>query len=184
MNASQRSSKIRDRTILQVCAKPGKYHHGVLKIGKRLLPCALGRSGMAAIKREGDGATPAGHWPLRYVLYRADRIARPHTSLPLKTIGRNDGWCDDAADRNYNRPVRLPYSASTETMWRDDHLYDLVVVLGHNEIPRARARGSAIFMHLKKEDFAPTEGCIALTQHDLLQVLRHCGPNSLLVIKA
>jgi len=184
MNTPQRSSKVRDRTILQVRARPGKYHNAVLKIGTRLFPCALGRSGMAASKREGDGATPVGCWPLRYVLYRADRIARPRTSLPLKIIGRYDGWCDDAGDRNYNRPVRLPYLASTETLWREDPLYDLIVVLGHNDIPRARGRGSAIFMHLEKENLAPTQGCIALSQHDLLQVLQYCGPASLLVVTA
>lgn len=140
------------------------------------MPCALGRSGLTSIKVEGDGATPMGRWPLREVLYRADRIPRPLTRLPLRPIRPEDGWCDASDDRNYNRPVRHPYPASAERLWREDHLYDLVVVIGYNDRPRSRARGSAIFMHVATPDLAPTEGCIALRSSHLVRLVASMYP--------
>jgi L,D-peptidoglycan transpeptidase YkuD (ErfK/YbiS/YcfS/YnhG family) len=141
-------------------------------MGATWMPCALGRTGRRALKREGDGATPAGSWPLRCVLYRADRVPRPRTRLPVQTIRPQDGWCDFPADRNYNRRVPLPYPASAERLWRQDGLYDVVVVLGFNDGPRVRGRGSAIFMHVASPGLAPTEGCIALQRRHLLHVLQ------------
>jgi L,D-peptidoglycan transpeptidase YkuD (ErfK/YbiS/YcfS/YnhG family) len=145
---------------------------GVVRLGVLNLPCALGRRGRRARKREGDGATPVGSWQTLRVLYRADRIRRPMTGLPVKPIGRDDGWCDAPADRNYNRPVRLPYPASAEAVWRADGLYDIVVVLSHNTRPRVRGSGSAIFLHVAKSGYAPTEGCIALRREHLPALLR------------
>jgi L,D-peptidoglycan transpeptidase YkuD (ErfK/YbiS/YcfS/YnhG family) len=127
------------------------------------------------LKREGDGATPSGRWALREVLYRPDRGMRPRTGLPLHAIGEQDGWCDCPADRNYNRRVRLPYPASAERLCREDGLYDVIVVLGYNDRPRGRGRGSAIFMHVARPGYAPTEGCIALARTHLLRVLGHIG---------
>jgi L,D-peptidoglycan transpeptidase YkuD (ErfK/YbiS/YcfS/YnhG family) len=144
---------------------------GLLRIGTLSLPCALGRTGRRAIKREGDGATPIGVYAIRDVLYRQDRLMRPRTGFPARPIRRSDGWCDAQGDRNYNRPVHHPYPASAEAMWRDDHLYDLVVILGYNERPRIRGRGSAIFMHLAPRGYAPTAGCIAVSRRDLLLIL-------------
>jgi L,D-peptidoglycan transpeptidase YkuD (ErfK/YbiS/YcfS/YnhG family) len=123
------------------------------------------------LKREGDGGTPLGCFPVRQVLYRADRMRRPRTTLPLRAIGEYDGWCEDPADRNYNRLVRLSAASSADRLKRDDHLYDLVLVLGYNDRPRVRGRGSAIFMHLARPGFAPTAGCIALERRDLLMLL-------------
>jgi len=134
------------------------------------------------LKREGDGATPIGAWPLRAVMYRPDRTARPRCALRVSPIRPDDGWCDDPSDRNYNRPVRLPYPASHELLWREDHLYDLVVVLGYNDGPRIRGRGSAIFMHLAAPDFAPTAGCIALREPDLRKLLALAGPHTMMRI--
>ncbi len=148
---------------------------GVLACGNLRLPCALGRSGRLARKREGDGATPLGTFALRAVFYRPDRLRRPRTLLPLAPIRLLDGWCDDPGDRNYNRRVRHPYPASAEHLWRDDHLYDLVVVLGHNDRPRVRGRGSAVFMHVAGAGFEPTAGCIALRLPDLLRVIERVG---------
>ncbi len=147
---------------------------GHLDLGGRVFPCALGRSGCRAVKREGDGATPIGTWRLLRVLYRRDRVVRPRTGLPVREIGRDDGWCDAAGDRNYNRPVRLPYAATCEAMWRADGLYDVVVVLSHNERPRMTGCGSAIFMHVARPGYSPTEGCIALSVRDLRLVLALC----------
>lgn len=144
---------------------------GVVALGNWRLPCALGRAGRRAVKREGDGATPIGSFAVCKSFYRADRLARPRTRLPLSPLGRADGWCDDPHDRNYNRQVRHPYPASAEHLWRADHLYDLVVVIGHNDRPRVRGRGSAIFVHAAAPGFTPTEGCIALRRSDLVRLL-------------
>lgn len=155
---------------------------GRLACGGRSFRCALGRSGVRADKREGDGASPAGVFPLRRVLYRADRLAAPRTRLEVAAIDRNDGWCDDPANPMYNRPVRLPFPANHERMWRDDGLYDLVAILGHNDDPPVPGAGSAIFIHVASPDYGPTAGCIALRMKDLLAVLEQCGPGDTLRI--
>lgn len=144
--------------------------------------CAFGRGGVRLDKREGDGATPVGCFPLRRVLYRADRMHVPVTALPAAPIEPDDGWCDDPDDAAYNRPVRLPFAGRHERLWRDDHLYDVVVVLGHNDDPPQPGRGSAIFLHVAHVDYRPTEGCVALALPDLLTVLRDCGPETELCV--
>jgi L,D-peptidoglycan transpeptidase YkuD (ErfK/YbiS/YcfS/YnhG family) len=149
----------------------------------RSTPCALGRSGIRIDKREGDGATPAGCFPLRRVLYRADRIARPRTGLPTAALNPNVGWCDDPADAAYNKPVRLPYAARHERLWRDDALYDLLAIIRYNDDPAEPSRGSAIFLHVARPDFAPTEGCVAMRLGDLAELLRACSPGDELVVE-
>ena len=144
---------------------------GWLEYGPYRWPCALGKTGIRAIKREGDGATPRGIFTLRRVYYRADRQLRFASSVAMRPIRTDMGWCDDPGDGNYNRPVRWPYLASAEKLWRPDHLYDLIVVLSHNERPRVRGRGSAIFMHVAKPGYLPTEGCIALKAEHLRVML-------------
>ncbi len=147
-------------------------------------PCAIGRSGMIAVtlKREGDGATPIGIWPLRRALFRPDREPVPDAALPCAPIAAQDGWCDAPADPAYNRPVSLPYPASAESMWRDDHLYDLVIVLGHNDDPVVPGAGSCIFLHLAHQDGRGTEGCIAIGRDAMLQVLAQAAPGDALQI--
>ena len=139
--------------------------------GSWRMRCALGRSGISDQKREGDGATPVGAFAMRQLLYRPDRETRPTTLLPGMAISPADGWCDAPGDKAYNRPVRLPYPASAERLWRDDHLYDLLVVLGYNDDPVVSGQGSAIFLHLAAPDFAPTAGCVALGRDDFLAVI-------------
>ncbi len=159
---------------------------GVFRFAGREVRCALGKSGVvtADSKREGDGTSPAGTWPMRRVHYRPDRIAPPDTGLPVAAIGPDDGWCDAPDDPNYNRPVSGPYNASHERLWRDDHVYNLVVELGYNDDPPVPGRGSAIFLHLAHPDYRGTEGCIALAGADLLDVLKLAGPGSTLTIEA
>ncbi len=140
--------------------------------------CAVGRSGIAQKRSEGDGVTPIGDWPIRNVLYRADRIAPPDMSFDKRALTSNGGWCDAPTDPNYNRLVQLPYDASHEEMWRQDRLYDIVAVLGFNDDPVIPGRGSAIFLHIARENYGPTEGCIALAMPDLLDVLREATPQS------
>jgi L,D-peptidoglycan transpeptidase YkuD (ErfK/YbiS/YcfS/YnhG family) len=133
--------------------------------------CAIGRGGIRADKQEGDGATPRALLPLRRVLYRADRGPAPRCAVPVEPIGPTDGWCDDPADPAYNRPVTLPYAGRHEELWRADGVYDIIGVLGWNDEPVRRGRGSAIFLHVARPDYAPTEGCIALALPDLRAAL-------------
>jgi L,D-peptidoglycan transpeptidase YkuD (ErfK/YbiS/YcfS/YnhG family) len=124
-----------------------------------------------ARKREGDGATPIGCWRLRRVLFRPDRLAPPRTILPVQALDPTDGWCDDPADPAYNRPVTLPHPASAEALWRGAGLYDVIVVLGHNDDPPVPGAGSAIFLHVARPDRGPTLGCVGLALPDLLALL-------------
>ena len=144
---------------------------GRLVLGREVFRAALGRGGIRADKHEGDGATPAGLLPLRRVLYRADRMAIPRAAVPREPIADTDGWCDDPGHTDYNRMVRLPHPARCEEVWRRDGVYDLVGVLGWNDAPVERGRGSAIFLHVARAGYAPTEGCVALALPDLLAVL-------------
>lgn len=128
-----------------------------------MVPCALGRSGISAFKREGDGATPLARMRLLSGFFRPDAAMPRHGALALTAIRPRDGWCDAAGDPNYNRPVRLPFASGHERMWRADRLYDAVVVLDWNIRPRTRNRGSAIFLHVARPGFAPTEGCVAVS---------------------
>jgi L,D-peptidoglycan transpeptidase YkuD (ErfK/YbiS/YcfS/YnhG family) len=160
------------------------YPSHELAVGDKRYRCALGKSGIVQSKREGDNATPVGTFPIRRVLYRADRVNAPETGLPVSAINQEDGWCDAPDDPCYNRPVTLPYAASHEKLWRDDHVYDVVVVLGHNDDPPVPGHGSAIFMHVAREGYAPTEGCVALTLSDLTDVLAQCKPGDTLTVHA
>jgi L,D-peptidoglycan transpeptidase YkuD (ErfK/YbiS/YcfS/YnhG family) len=146
--------------------------------------CTLGKAGTRVDKREGDGATPIGRYAFRRVLFRADRSEAPRTRLSSAPIAPDDGWCDAAGDAAYNRPVKLPYPASAERLWRDDSLYDIVVVLGHNDDPVVDGAGSAIFMHLKRDDNGPTEGCVGLARADLLELLADLQPGDEIEISA
>ncbi|MBB4268046.1 L,D-transpeptidase family protein [Roseospira visakhapatnamensis] len=158
-------------------------------------PCALGRAGVvpAAVKREGDGGTPAGVWPLRRLFYRADRlIAAPSvgvSGLSVTPLTPALGWCDDPTHHDYNHLVTLPHPAGYERLWRDDGLYDVIVVLGHNDDPPDPGRGSAIFLHAALPDpgarhgLRPTAGCVAVPLADLLEVLAALPANPVLDIR-
>ena len=157
---------------------------GQLRWAGREARCALGRGGVQSVenKQEGDGATPLGHWPMRKVFYRPDRLTRPQTGLPVVALAPHMGWCDDPAHSQYNRLVDLPFPASHEKLWRDDHVYDLIVALGYNDAPAAAGKGSAIFLHLARPDFSPTEGCVASSLPDLLDLLRGATPGDGLTV--
>lgn len=147
-----------------------------LEVGGKTYRCTIGRGGIAGLneKREGDLKTPSGSFALRAVYYRPDRVSAPHTALPLIALTPMDGWCDDPEHALYNQPVKLPFEGRHEKLWRDDHVYDLIIPLGYNDGvdgPIIAGAGSAIFMHLMREDGVGTEGCIALKLPDLLEVL-------------
>lgn len=152
---------------------------GTLRAGERDYRCAIGRGGLARVKREGDEATPVGRFPLRKVLYRPDRlVTKPKSAMACEPISRNDGWCDDPRDTMYNKPVKLPYFGKAERLWRNDGAYDLLVVIGYNDAPPEPLRGSAIFLHVAKPDLEPTEGCVALRLADLQEVVAQLTPGS------
>lgn len=158
------------------------FSDGALQSGDLTMTCALGRGGTARDKKEGDGATPLGCFPLRRVLFRPDRLAAPATNLLVAPLSKGDAWCDDPEHPEYNQPVKLPFDGRHENLWRDDNLYDLIVILGHNDDPPVPYKGSAIFMHVARPGFAPTEGCIALCREDLETVLRRAGPGDQICI--
>ncbi|WP_298965779.1 L,D-transpeptidase family protein [uncultured Methylobacterium sp.] len=171
-------------SLLRVRAGVLDRSRGTLIAGPVLIPCALGKGGIVRTKREGDGASPRGCFRLRGGFYRADHLGtRPRTALPLRRTAPGDGWCDDPSDRRYNRPIPLPAAGvSAERLWRDDGLYDLVVDLDYNRGPIRRGHGSAIFLHVARPGFRPTEGCVALRREDLLRLARRLGPKTLICL--
>lgn len=160
---------------------------GRFELDGKILRCAIGKAGVIAAtdKREGDNKSPLGTWVMREVWYRPDVYPQgPKTALPVRATRPEDGWCDAPGDPNYNRPVRLPYPTSAERMWRDDHVYDLVVILGHNDDPPVPGMGSAIFMHLARDGYPGTEGCVALERADIEAVLAAAKPGDAVEIVA
>jgi L,D-peptidoglycan transpeptidase YkuD (ErfK/YbiS/YcfS/YnhG family) len=137
---------------------------------------ALGRGGIRANKFEGDGATPRGRFRLLRLWWRADRMPRPQTRLPVRAIRADDGWCEDPRDRRYNRPIRLADGAPGDRLKRDDHLYDLVIEIDHNTRPRVAKRGSAVFIHVARPGYSPTAGCVAMKVDDLKRLLAWLQP--------
>ena len=159
-----------------------EYRGGRLRWSKGSAAAAVGRSGVRADKREGDGATPAGSYPLISIFYRADRVEAPVSQLPAIPLTPKDAWVDDPADAYYNRLVTLPYPAGAEPMWREDELYDALVVIGYNTNPVIAGAGSAIFLHIASPDFTPTVGCVAVKKEVLLGLLPLLGPGSKIMI--
>ena len=176
------------KNIIYVTAE-NQAHEGVLHFQGHTYPCALGRTGMidAHDKAEGDGATPRGPWALRELFFRSDRLSEPTTTLPSRSLVKEDGWCDASQDTAYNQHIKHPYDASAEKLWREDHLYDLIVPLGYNDNPITPNKGSAIFFHVLKRDpntnaIKPTEGCVALDFNNMIEVLKHCTPKTVMHI--
>jgi L,D-peptidoglycan transpeptidase YkuD (ErfK/YbiS/YcfS/YnhG family) len=167
--------KRRTLSAITVRRKPGDPRRGWLMAGPLALPVSLGRAGILANKREGDGGTPMGVFRPKRLWWRADRHARPLTQLPVRRIRPDDGWCESPTDRHYNRPVRVAPQSSADRLTRTDHLYDFIVEIDHNTRPRVAGRGSAVFIHVARPGFAPTAGCIALNIKALLQLLERLG---------
>ena len=143
---------------------------------------ALGRGGIRANKREGDGGTPKGIFRPRQVWWRADRHTRPRSFLPTRAISAEDAWCEDPNDRHYNKPIRLTRHQSGDRLRRDDHLYDFIVEIDHNTNPRVAGRGSAVFLHLARGNFGPTAGCVSMTKSAMLRLLQQLSRNTKIMI--
>jgi L,D-peptidoglycan transpeptidase YkuD (ErfK/YbiS/YcfS/YnhG family) len=161
------------------------FSDGWFDLGGERVRCALGKGGVVAQadKREGDGASPLGVWPIRRALYRPDRSGAPETALSVQPLGPNDGWCDEPSDPAYNLPIQHPYPTSAERLWREDGLYDYVVVLGHNDAPVIPGAGSAIFLHVARPGYAATEGCVALAREDMEALLKLARPGDAVEIR-
>jgi L,D-peptidoglycan transpeptidase YkuD (ErfK/YbiS/YcfS/YnhG family) len=160
-----------DPQVLTVQVDSADSSLGWASLGERRWRCAVGAGGVREDKVEGDGATPAGSYPLRHIYFRNDRLVLPKVRLPARPIAEHDGWCDDPRSPAYNRLVRIPNEWSHERMWREDGLYDLVVVVGYNDDPPEGEWGSAIFLHVARDDMSPTRGCIAFARDDLLELV-------------
>jgi L,D-peptidoglycan transpeptidase YkuD (ErfK/YbiS/YcfS/YnhG family) len=160
----------------------GDPRRGWLTANGWTVPVALGRGGILANKREGDGGTPRGTFRPRQVWWRADRHPRPDTFLPARPIRPEDAWCEDPSSRHYNQPIRLDRAQGGDRLTRDDHLYDFIVEIDHNHSPRIAGRGSAVFLHLARENFLPTAGCISMTRASMLRLLKRLGPETKIVI--
>jgi L,D-peptidoglycan transpeptidase YkuD (ErfK/YbiS/YcfS/YnhG family) len=167
---------------IHVRAAAGSRTRGWLTAGPLAFPVALGRGGILANKREGDGGTPRGTFRLLRLWWRADRDLRPQTLLPVRRIGADDGWNEDPGSRHYNRPVKLAPGSTADRLRRDDHLYDLIIEIDHNTRPRIAGRGSAVFIHVARPGLAPTAGCVAMPKPRLQKLLERLGPKTRIVV--
>src|SRR6476620_7824173 len=168
----------RPLAAIRIRAAAGRPQRGWLIAEGRTLAVALGRGVSRANKRECDGGTPKGIFrPIR-LWWRPDRHPRPRTFLPVRAITPTDAWCEDPADRRYNRPIRLTQSATGDRLTREEHLYDFIIEIDHNTRPHIAGRGSAGFLHLARNNFGPTAGCVAMTQPTMLRLLRRIAPQT------
>jgi L,D-peptidoglycan transpeptidase YkuD (ErfK/YbiS/YcfS/YnhG family) len=172
-------------TLQTICvhSRPGQRAQGWLLAGSLVIPVALGRGGIKANKREGDGGTPRGRFRLKRLWWRADRRPRPMTQLPARRIRPHDAWCEDPADRRYNRPIRRSANEPGDRLWREDQLYDLIIELDYNTRPCIAGRGSAVFIHIARPGLAPTAGCVALTESALGRLLSRLGKKTRIEIQ-
>ena len=176
------SAGSRPLSAIRIRARPGNSRQGWLTAPGLTIPVALGRGGIRANKREGDGGTPRGTFHPRRLWWRADRFPRPRTCLATRAIAPADAWCEDPDDRHYNRPIRVERDHGGDRLKRDDHLYDFIVEIDHNTRPRVAGRGSAVFLHLARANFGPTAGCVSMTRSAMLHLLRRLGPRTRIVI--
>ena len=154
-------------------------------IEKRLLSfgdvsffCVFGRDGITNNKKEGDWKTPSGTFKIRKIYYRKDRIQKLDGDLEYIPLSVNDAWCDDTEKDEYNTFIKLPFNGSCENLWREDELYDIIIVIGYNDSPIVKGKGSAIFIHLTKENMEYTKGCLAIKKEDMVSLLQKITPQT------
>jgi L,D-peptidoglycan transpeptidase YkuD (ErfK/YbiS/YcfS/YnhG family) len=183
--AKRRSHPITNPPVrcIFVQSLPGNPQKGRIFAGNLRFACALGKAGTTRKKREGDGATPLGSFRLRRLWYRRDQCSRPRSGLLIRSITPKDGWCDAPSHVRYNRPVHLPFPASHEAMWRPDPLYDYVIEIGWNDRPAIPGKGSAIFFHLARAGYLPTQGCVAVSKGDMRKLLPWLGKQTRIMIR-
>jgi L,D-peptidoglycan transpeptidase YkuD (ErfK/YbiS/YcfS/YnhG family) len=183
------TSRLRDERHKQKRQKPQKVwvsrhprypQKGILRIENRTIACAIGKNSIGILKREADGKTPFAAMDVLFGFYRADRWPVMSRATWMLPIAHDLGWCDAPRDRNYNRAVPQPYPSSHEALARDDGLYDCVIVLNWNMLPRATNQGSAIFMHIARDGYKPTEGCIAVSRSDMIRLVKILRPGTII----
>ena len=184
LRAKRRSKPVRRTSLsaIHVHGRPRLYTQAWLVVGLRTIRAALGHASIKAAKREGDGATPAGRFHPVRLWWRADRLPRPRTLLPVRRIAADDAWCENPKDRRYNRPFRRSANEPGDHLKRGDGLYDLIVEIDHNARPRVAGHGSAVFIHVARPGFGPTAGCIALTRGDLQRLVHHLSPKTRIIV--
>lgn len=169
-------------STIRIRATAGNSRKAWLTAPDLTIPVALGRGGIRPNKREGDGGTPRGTFHPRKLWWRADRFPRPRTLLATRAIAPADAWCEDPNDRHYNQPIRVTRDHRGDRLTREDHLYDFIVEIDHNSRPRFAGRGSAVFLHLVRDNFGPTAGCVDMTKSAMLRLLRRLGPRTRIII--
>ncbi len=153
-------------------------------IDNKKYKCAIGTNGISSSKKEGDLKTPSGTYSFTQIFYRQDKIGKHNFLINSKEIEQADGWCDDINSSYYNQHIRFPFKESAEKLFRDDDLYDIVCVIDYNSSPIKKSLGSAIFLHIAKDDYSSTEGCIALSKKDLLEVIKKITPETKITISS
>jgi L,D-peptidoglycan transpeptidase YkuD (ErfK/YbiS/YcfS/YnhG family) len=144
---------------------------GYLKYKNLKFRCALGKAGVKKKEKEGDNITPKGIFKIMRMYYRPDKIQNIKTAIKKIKIKKNMAWCDDPSSPLYNQQIVLPNKFSNEKLYRKDSLYDLVLVLNYNTNPIIKNRGSAIFVHVAKNSYKKTRGCIALKKKHLIELI-------------
>ena len=144
--------------------------------------CSIGKRGIGYKKKEGDLITPKGRYRIKYILYRKDKVKRIQTKIKKVIIKKNMAWCDDPNSKRYNKLIKLPSSFSYEKLYRNDNVYDIILVLNYNMKPIIKHKGSAIFIHVSKSNYKKTEGCVALKKTHLLKILKQLKKNTLVKI--
>ena len=146
------------------------------------IKCSIGKKGLTKNKQEGDLKTPKGIFKLKKVFYRRDRIKFFKSPIKKYCINKNIGWCDDPTSKYYNREIKFPFNHSAEKFWRKDNIYDLIIVINYNFNPIIKNKGSAIFLHICKKNYAPTKGCVAINKKDMMDLLANIKNNTKLII--
>ncbi len=140
--------------------------------------CAIGKKGIGYKNKEGDLKTPVGHYKIKYLLYRKDRIKKIKTKLRKIIITKKMGWCNDPTSKSYNQLIKLPFNYTYEKLFRKENAYDLILVLNFNMNPIIKNKGSAIFIHVAKKKFNKTEGCVAIKKPSLIKLIKKINLNT------
>ena len=148
-----------------------------LTYNKLKIKCAIGKKGIGYKRKEGDLITPSGQYKIKFLLYRKDRV-KILTKLKKKVIKKNMGWCDDPKSVHYNKLVKLPFAHKHEKLFKKENIYDIILVLNYNMNPIKKNKGSAIFIHVSKNNYKKTEGCVAIKKVNLIKLLKEINPNT------
>ena len=144
--------------------------------------CALGKRGIGTKRKEGDLITPKGSYKIKGILYRRDKVKNLNTKLEKKAISKKMGWCDDPKSKKYNQLVKLPFRFNFEKLYRKDGIYDIIFILNYNTNPIKKNKGSAIFIHIAKNNYSATRGCIAIKRKDIKKLAREINRKTLVKI--